>query len=87
MFDFTEPSATDPLGTPAAARTSPIAVASTTSPTRVLVPWASISEHWAGDSPADAQARSTAMRCPTGLGAVMPLPRPSLAPPMPRSTA
>ena len=51
---------------------------------RVEVPCASISV--AGrrvDSPACAQARSTASRWPTGLGAVMPLPLPSLEPPMP----
>ena len=33
------------------------------------------------------QARSTASRWPTGLGAVMPLPLPSLEPPTPSSTA
>ncbi len=67
--------------------TSAMLLTSTTSPTRVDVPCASTSEHTSGDSPALCQARATASRCPTGFGAVMPLPRPSLAPPMPRTTA
>ena len=37
--------------------------------------------------PAFCQARSTQNFCPIGLGAVIPLPLPSLDPPMPRSTA
>ncbi len=87
MFDFTEPSAIECGAAPATRSTSLIASTSTTSPTRVEVPWPSISEAVAGESPAFSQARSTASFCPTGLGAVMPLPRPSLEPPMPRTTA
>ena len=52
--------------------------ASTTSPTRVDVPWPSISVAVAGDTPAFCQARSTQNFWPTGLGAVMPFPLPSL---------
>jgi len=37
--------------------------------------------------PAPCQARSTARRWPIGLGAVIPLPLPSLEPPTPRTTA
>ena len=54
---------------------------------RVDVPWPSMSVAVAGDKPAFCQARSTHNFCPIGLGAVMPLPLPSLAPAMPRSTA
>ena len=61
--------------------------ASTTSPTRVEVPWPSISVPTVGDRPAFFQARSMQNFWPMGLGAVMPLPLPSLDPPMPRSTA
>ena len=60
---------------------------STTSPTLVEVPWPSMSVAVAGDRPAFSQARSMQIFCPIGLGAVMPLPLPSLDPPMPRSTA
>ena len=87
MFDFTEPRAMLPGAMSADANTSAMLLISTTSPTRVDVPCASTSEHTSGDSPALRQARSTAIRWPTGLGAVMPLPLPSLAPPMPRTTA
>ena len=62
-------------------------LSSTASPTLVEVPWPSIRVHSAGDTPALRQARSIAKRCPTGLGAVIPLPLPSLALPTPRTTA
>ena len=87
MLDLTDPSATEPGSTPAPEKTSMRLVTSTTSPTRVDVPWPSISVHWAGDRPELRHARSTESRCPVGLGAVMPLPLPSLAPPIPRTTA
>ena len=87
MLDLTEPSAIEPGATAAPLKTSIRLLTSTTSPTRVDVPWPSISVHWAGDSPELRHARSTERRCPTGLGAVMPLPLPSLAPPTPRTTA
>ena len=60
---------------------------STTSPTRVLVPWASTRVAVAGSSSAASQARRTANCWPMGLGAVMPLPLPSLLPATPRMTA
>ena len=87
MFDFTEPSAIDPGGTCASEKASIRLFSSTASPTLVEVPWPSMRVHSAGDSPAFRHARSTAKRCPTGLGAVMPLPLPSLALPTPRTTA
>ena len=87
MFDLTEPSAIDPGVRCAPAKASISAFSSTASPTRVEVPWPSISVHSAGERPALRQARSTAKRWPTGLGAVMPLPLPSLALPTPRTTA
>ncbi len=87
MFDLTEPSATDPGGTCAAEKASIRLLSSTASPTLVDVPWPSISVHSAGESPEFRHARSTAKRWPTGLGAVMPLPLPSLALPTPRTTA
>ena len=87
MLDLTDPSGMLRGAAPAARSTSPSASTSTTSPTRVDVPWPSISDAVAGDSPALCQARSTASRWPIGLGAVIPLPRPSLAPPTPRTTA
>ena len=87
MFDFTEPRAMLPRAMSADANTSAMLLTSTTSPTRVDVPCASTIEQDSGDRPALRQARSTASRWPTGFGAVMPLPRPSLAPPMPRTTA
>ncbi len=87
MFDFTDPIGTEPGVSPALAKTSASAVSSTTSPTRVDVPWPSISPQASGDSPDLAQARSTASFWPIGLGAVMPLPRPSLDPAIPRTTA
>ncbi len=87
MFDFTEPSATDPGARPAPAKVSMRLVTSTTSPTRVEVPWPSTSEQSAGESPDAAHARSIASFCPIGLGAVMPLPLPSLEPAIDRTTA
>ena len=57
------------------------------SPTLVEVPCASMAEAEAGFRAALSHARSTASRCPTGFGAVMPLPLPSLEPPRPRRTA
>ncbi len=87
MFDFTEPSATDPGRSCAPAKALAMLWTSTTSPTRVDVPWPSTSVHSSGDRPASRQLRSTARHWPTGLGAVMPLPLPSLAPPTPRTTA
>ena len=87
MLDLTEPSATDPRASPAGPNASARLFSSTASPTRVDVPWPSIIVQAAGESPLLRQARSTASRWPTGLGAVMPLPLPSLAPPMPRTTA
>ena len=87
MFDFTDPSGIEPTGTPSAPKTSVSASSSTTSPTAVDVPCPSTSEQVEGATPANRQARSTASRWPTGLGAVMPLPLPSLAPAMPSSTA
>ncbi len=87
MFDLTEPSATEPGARPAPANASPRLVTSTTSPTRVDVPWPSTSEQADGARPDLAQARCTASFCPIGLGAVMPLPLPSLDPAMPRITA
>jgi hypothetical protein len=87
MFDFTEPSGIDPTGTPSLPNTSVSASTSTTSPTAVDVPCPSTSEHVDGATPARSQARSTASFCPIGLGAVMPLPFPSLDPATPSSTA
>ena len=86
-FDFTEPRAIDPRGSCAPEKPSIKLFSSTASPTLVEVPWPSTSVHSAGDSPAFRQARSMAKRCPTGLGAVMPLPLPSLELPTPRTTA
>ncbi len=87
MLDLTDPRAMEPGSAPELPKTSPRLVSSAASPTRVDVPWASTAEAAVGFSPAFAQARSTASRWPTGLGAVMPLPLPSLEPPMPSSTA
>ena len=87
MFDFTEPRAIDPCAAPAPPKTSDMACASTTSPTAVDVPCPSMSVAVAGESPEASQARSMARRWPMMLGAVMPLPRPSLAPATPRMTA
>ena len=87
MFDFTEPSATVPGASCAPAKASIRLPTSTTSPTRVEVPWPSTRPQRSGDRPELRHARSTARRWPTGLGAVMPLPLPSLAPPIPRTTA
>ena len=85
MLDFTEPSAM--LAASAPAKTAFSASSSATSPTRVDVPCASTRVAVVGSQPAFAQARATASRWPTGLGAVMPLPLPSDEPPSPRSTA
>ena len=79
MLDFTDPSATEPGASCAPEKASIRLLTSTTSPTRVEVPWPSIIVHSEGDRPALRQARSTARRWPTGLGAVIPLPLPSLA--------
>ena len=87
IFDLTEPSATEPTGKWKLLSTSAMLCTSTTSPTRVDVPWPSINVPAVGDTPAFRQARSTASFWPTGLGAVMPFPFPSLEPAMPRSTA
>ena len=87
MFDLTEPSAIDPGATWLPEKASMRVLSSTASPTLVEVPWPSIRVHSAGETPALRQARSTAKRCPTGLGAVIPLPLPSLALPTPRTTA
>ena len=82
---FAEPSAIEPFAAPpkTVARLS----TSTTSPTFVLVPWASTRPAVAGSSPAFCHARATASCWPIGLGAVMPLPLPSEEPPRPRTTA
>ena len=87
MLDLTDPSAIEPGVAPALPKTSPRLASSLASPTRVEVPCASMAEAAAGFRPAFVQARSTARRWPTGLGAVIPLPLPSLEPPRPRSTA
>ena len=87
MLDLTDPSAIDPGAICEPENASVSAPSSTASPTRVEVPWPSISEQSAGDSPAFCHARSTANRWPMGFGAVMPLPLPSLALPTPRTTA
>ena len=86
MLDFTEPSATDPGASPAAPKTASSEASSAASPTRVEVPCASTAPTVPGSTPALAQARVTASCCPTGLGAVMPLPLPSEEPPTPRMT-
>jgi hypothetical protein len=87
MFDFTEPSAMDPGAAPAFPNTFVMLSSSAASPTRVDVPCASIADALAGSTPACCHAPSTANRCPTGFGAVMPLPLPSLDPAAPSSTA
>ena len=87
MFDLTDPSAMLCVGAPAAPNTSVRLCSSVASPTRVDVPCASTEVTVAGSSPAMSQARWTASRWPIGFGAVMPLPLPSLEPPMPRMTA
>ena len=86
MLDLTEPRAIEPGRMPSP-NTAERLSTSTTSPTRVEVPCPSTRVAVRGESPAFFQARSIARRCPTGLGAVMPLPLPSLAPPIPRRTA
>ena len=87
MFDLTDPIGMLDVATPESANASTMLCTSTTSPTRVDVPWPSIKLTVAGSSPACAHARSIANLCPIGLGAVIPLPFPSLDPPMPRTTA
>ena len=87
MFDLTEPSAIEPGATCAPEKASIRLVSSTASPTLVDVPCPSMKLHSAGERPEFRQARSTAKRCPIGLGAVRPLPLPSLALPTPRTTA
>ena len=87
MLDLTDPSAIEPGSAPEPPKTSPRLASSLASPTRVEVPCASTAEAAVGFRPAFAQARSTASRCPTGFGAVIPLPFPSLEPPRPRRTA
>ncbi len=62
MFDLTEPSGTDAAGSPRPPKTATRLSTSARSPTRVEVPCPSISATLAGDSPAFAQARSTASR-------------------------
>ena len=87
MLDLTEPSATDPCGIPLPPKTAVRLSSSEASPTRVDVPCPSMRETVAGSTPALCQARAIASRCPTGFGAVIPLPLPSLEPPIPSSTA
>ena len=87
ILDLTDPSAIEPFAAPALRNTSVKLASSVASPTRVEVPCASMQVARAGSTPATCHARSTANRCPIGLGAVMPLPRPSLAPARPSSTA
>ena len=87
MFDLTEPSGTEPVARPASPKTALSDSTSTTSPTRVEVPCPSSRPRLLRGTPAACHARWMARRWPTGLGAVMPLPRPSLDPAMPRSTA
>ncbi len=87
MLDFTEPRAMLPCATPAPPKTSSRHCSSAASPTRVEVPCPSMRVALAGDRSAICQARRSAIRCPIGLGAVMPLPRPSLEPASARSTA
>ena len=84
MFDFTEPRAIEPGLAPAAPKIARTLSNSEASPTRVEVPCASIAVAKDGSTPARSQAREMASFCPTGLGAVMPLPLPSDEPPMPR---
>jgi hypothetical protein len=87
ICDLTEPSAILCLmGVPSMSTLAALSI-SETSPTRVEVPWPSSKVMVAGSSPARFHARWMAKRWPMGLGAVMPLPRPSLAPPTPRITA
>ena len=85
MLPLAEPRAMLARGAPA--KTSARLSSSTTSPTLVLVPWASTRVAVAGSSPALAQARCAARIWPSGLGAVIPLPLPSAEPPTPRITA
>jgi hypothetical protein len=87
MFDLTDPSAMPRAGAPAAPNTASRLSSSVASPTRVEVPWASMADTVAGSTPAMLQARDTASCCPTGFGAVMPLPLPSDEPATPRMTA
>ena len=82
MFDFTDPSATGPSAPNVSCRHC----TSTTSPTFVDVPWPSTIPHVRGDSPAAFHARSMASFWPSGLGAVRPLPLPSLEAPTARIT-
>ena len=77
MLDFTEPSGSDPLAMPRLEKTSLRLSTSTTSPTRVDVPWPSMRLAESGFVPAFSHARLTANFWPTGFGAVMPLPLPS----------
>ena len=85
MLLFAEPRATEPFA--AVLKTVVRLSTSTTSPTFVLVPWASTRPQVAGSSPAFSQARAIASCWPIGFGAVMPLPLPSEEPPRPRTTA
>ena len=87
MFDLIDPSGMLPGGRSHSANARPMLSSSMTSPTRVDVPCPSMYDAAAGERPAFFQARSMAFLGPMGLGAVIPLPRPSLAPPMPRITA
>jgi hypothetical protein len=87
MFDLTEPSAMLPRAAPAGPNTAVRLSSSAASPTLVEVPCASMADTLAGSTPACRQARSMASRWPTGFGAVIPLPLPSLDPAMPSSTA
>lgn len=87
MFDFTEPSAIEPGASSPGRNTRTRLSSSAASPARVDVPCASTHEAVAGSARALRQARAMASRCPAGFGAVIPLPLPSLDPPMPSSTA
>ena len=87
MLDLTEPSGMEPGAAPAGTKTLCSASASLRSPTRVDVPCASMRPTAAGSRPDRRHARSIARRCPTGFGAVMPLPLPSLEAPKASSTA
>ena len=87
MFDLTDPRAMERGAAPAAPKTAVRLASSEASPTRVEVPCASTAPAVAGSTPARCHARSTASCCPTGFGAVMPLPLPSEDPPTPRMTA
>ena len=80
MFDFTDPSAIAPGATSAPENTSPNALDLDDVADARRRAVALHSEHFAGDRPACARPARRRAAGPTGLGAVMPLPLPSLAP-------